>query len=160
VLDNVLTALHLRGEVGLGAALLRRRRVRQEEGRQRDEALAILDAVGLAARRDEAAGGLSYGDQRRVEVAIGLAARPRLLLLDEPASGMTASEKVELGALIGRIRAGGTGVFLVEHDMRVVMGISDRILVLHHGRLIADGPPEAVRRDAEVVRAYLGAPPE
>ena len=158
VLDNVTTALHLRGRVGLAAALLGRRRVREEERRQHDEALALLDAVGLGARRDEAAGGLAYGDQRRVEVAIGLAARPRLLLLDEPASGMTASEKVELAGLIRRIRAGGTGVFLVEHDMRVVMGISDRVLVLNHGQLIADGPPDAVRRDAEVIRAYLGAP--
>ena len=157
VLDNVLAALHLRGRVGLAAALLRRGRVREEERRQRGEALEILDAVGLAGRRGEAAGGLSYGDQRRVELAIGLAARPRLLLLDEPASGMTASEKVELAALIRRIRERGTGVFLVEHDMRVVMGISDRVLVLNHGQLIADGTPAAVRGDAEVVRAYLGA---
>jgi branched-chain amino acid transport system ATP-binding protein len=156
VLDNVLTALHLRGRVGLAAALLAPARARDEERRLADEARALIEFVGLGTRREVAAGGLSYGDQRRVELAVGLAARPRLLLLDEPASGMTPAEKEEIGRLIRKIRDGGVTVFLVEHDMRMVMGISDRVLVLNHGQLIADGAPDAVRRDPDVVRAYLG----
>jgi branched-chain amino acid transport system ATP-binding protein len=156
VLDNVLTALHLRGRVGLAAALLAPARARDEDRRLADEARALIEFVGLGSRREVAAGGLSYGDQRRVELAVGLAARPRLLLLDEPASGMTPAEKEEIGRLIRKIRDGGVTVFLVEHDMRMVMGISDRVLVLNHGQLIADGAPEAIRRDPDVIRAYLG----
>jgi branched-chain amino acid transport system ATP-binding protein len=155
--ENVLTGLHLRGRVGLGAALFRRPRVHEEERRLAEEAERLLDFVGLSARRDEVANALSYGEQRRLELAVALAARPRLLLLDEPASGMTASEKLAVATLIAKIRDAGITVFLVEHDMRLVMGISDRVLVLNYGRLIADGPAAEVRRNPDVIRAYLGA---
>jgi branched-chain amino acid transport system ATP-binding protein len=156
VMDNVLTGLHLRGRVGLAAVLFRRARVRDEERLLAEEAERVIDFVGLGTRRDESANALPYGEQRLLELAVALAARPRLLLLDEPASGMSASEKLVVAGLIRKIRGGGVTVFLVEHDMGLVMGISDRVLVLNYGRLIADGSADEVRRDDDVIRAYLG----
>jgi len=155
--DNVLTGLHLRGRVGVGSALFRRAQVSLEDHRLGEEVERLTEFVGLAGRRRELASALSYGEQRLLELAVALAAGPRLLLLDEPASGMTASEKTAVAGLIGKIRDAGVTVFLVEHDMRLVMGISDRVLVLNHGRLIAQGSAAEVRQDPDVIRAYLGA---
>jgi branched-chain amino acid transport system ATP-binding protein len=156
VMDNVLTGLHLRGCAGLAAVLLMRVRVRDEERRLVEEAERVIDFVGLGRRRDESASALPYGEQRLLELAVALAAHPRLLLLDEPASGMRASEKLAVAGLIHKIRDGGVTVFLVEHDMGLVMGISDRVLVLNYGRLIADGSADEVRKNPDVIRAYLG----
>ncbi len=158
VLDNVLTGLHLRGTASLAGILLGSRRVVGDEARLAREAEAILDFVGLAARRDAIAAELASGEQRRLELAVAIAARPRLLLLDEPAAGMTGVEKVEVTRLIQKIREQGVTVFLVEHDMRLVMGVSDHVIVLNHGRVIAEGPPRMIQADPEVIRAYLGTP--
>ena len=157
VMENALTGLHLSGRVGLGSAFFRRRRVGDEDRRLGEEARQIIELVGLGSRHGELASTLSYGDQRLLELAVALAAGPRLLLLDEPASGMTTSEKQAVAGLIRTIRGRGLTVFLVEHDMRLVMGISDRVLVLNYGRLIADGSAEDVRRNPDVIQAYLGA---
>jgi len=157
VLDNVRTGLHLRGSAGLWAILAGAPRVRAEEARLDAEARAILAFVGLTHRAHEPASALPYGEQRLVELAVALAAGPALLLLDEPAAGMTGAEKAAVSALIQRIRAQGVTVLLVEHDMRLVMGISDTVIVLHHGAVIATGPPAEIQAHPEVIRAYLGA---
>ncbi len=159
VFENVMIGLHLRGRAGLWSILLRNRRVRAEEAELARLACEILDFVGLTHRRDEAANALPYGEQRLLELAIALAGRPRLLLLDEPASGMNPAEKAALMGLIRRIREQGVTVFLVEHDMRLVMGISDEVIVLNYGQVIAQGSPAEVQRHPEVIRAYLGSLP-
>ena len=157
VADNVMIGLHLSGTAGFVGVLLGRRRLAEEERRLAAEADALIELVGLGHRRGEVASGLPYGEQRLVELAVALAARPRLLLLDEPGAGMTGVEKATVSGLIRTIRGQGITVLLVEHDMRMVMGISDTVVVLHHGRVIAEGPPAAIQAHPEVIRAYLGA---
>jgi branched-chain amino acid transport system ATP-binding protein len=157
VLDNVLIGLHLRGQAGLASILAGRSAVAAEEARLRAEAAAIIAFVGLEGRRADTASSLPYGEQRLVELAVALAARPRVLLLDEPGAGMTGGEKERLVELIRRVREQGVTVLLVEHDMRLVMGISDTVIVLNHGRVIAEGPPAAIQSHPDVIRAYLGS---
>jgi branched-chain amino acid transport system ATP-binding protein len=156
VRDNVLIGLHRRGSARPWGILLRRRRVVDEEARLRGEAGQILQLVGLSHREALAAEALPYGEQRLLELGVALAARPGLLLLDEPAAGMTAGEKGAVTRLIQQIRTQGITILLVEHDMRLVMGVSDHVVALNHGRVIAEGTPEVVRRHPDVIRAYLG----
>ncbi len=156
VFENVMIALHTQGTAGVWDILRGGAKVRDEEARLTARAHELVEIVGLAYREGDVAGSLPYGEQRILEVAIALAARPRLLLLDEPAAGLNTGEREELIALIARLRSEGISVLLVEHDMRLVMGISDRVVCLDHGRVIAEGAPAVVRVHPEVVRAYLG----
>ncbi len=133
---------------------------RAAENAAKDKARSWLDRIGLTARADDPAGALPYGDQRRLEIARAMCADPVLLCLDEPAAGLNPRESAELNALLRSIRADGTSLLLIEHDMSVVMEISDHVVVLDYGRKIADGTPSAIRSDASVIAAYLGVPDE
>jgi branched-chain amino acid transport system ATP-binding protein len=156
VLDNVLTGLHLRGRSSILDTLFRLPRERQSEQELHDAAWEILTLVGIDTHAQEYAGALPYGDQRLLGVALALAAKPSMLLLDEPVSGMNASETGRFMRLLGKLRELGITILLVEHDMPMVMGVSDRIVVLNYGRIIAEGPPAAIRDNPDVIRAYLG----
>ena len=156
VFDNVLIGLHRHGSASIWETLLALPRVRHEEAELREKAREILAFVGLERRGGELGGALPYGEQRLLEVAIALAARPSLLLLDEPVSGMNPSETTAFITLLERIRQRGMTVLLVEHDMHLVMNVSDRIVVLNYGRIIAEGGPQAIQQNPEVIRAYLG----
>jgi len=156
VLENVMVGCHCRSKAGLLGAIFRFPSTKREELAIRQKSLSLLAYVGLSEFAQMQARNLSYGHQRRLEIARALATEPKLLALDEPAAGMNATEKLELRQLLLRIRTDGTTILLIEHDVSLVMGICDSLTVLDYGKVIATGKPADVRVHPEVIRAYLG----
>jgi len=156
-LENVMVGRHVRTKAGVLGAMFQNAATKAEEAAIRSRALALLHYVRIEERADDLAKNLSYGDQRRLEIARALATEPRLLCLDEPAAGMNATETAALRELIDGIRRDGTTVLLIEHDVKLVMGLCDRVAVLDYGALVIEDVPAVVQKDQRVIEAYLGA---
>lgn len=156
VVENVMVGRHVRTRAGVLGAVLATRATRREEASVHERAIALLRYVGLESRQDDLARNLPYGDQRRLEIARALATEPKLLALDEPAAGMNETETAALRVLLEEIRADGMTLLLIEHDVKLVMGLCHRVAVLDYGRKIAEGSPSVVRSSPAVIAAYLG----